>query len=809
MSGNMKSQRKDSRSPKPGTPANPFTGREASDQFEKEVRRLARELFPAAGGYAPENHLGRERDGIFDDGETIHIVEATRDRSKAKAEGDLKKSAELRKHLAQQYPDRNFKIWFVTEGDPTADQAEVANAARKQARCPVLALGIQAFGQKLVDAPAYLHCRENYLFGSIRSLDPSTPHRSVDDDQFVPLDLAELATGEVVGPEELTAQLAEAPGLYMLLGDYGAGKSMTMRHIFFGLTTAHRRGKDARFPVYLNLRDHIGQDEPSSALYDHGVRIGFGQPHHLVSAWRAGFIHLFLDGFDEVASSRFRAGARGLKDVRHRAMKLIRSFVEQHPADEAALFLSGRENYFGSPEERTAALGLKHRRVRTLSLNEFTLKQVAEYLRRLGLSGDVIPNWLPSRPLLVGYLAVRQILKDSGSELAKLSRAQGWDYLLDRIAEREAGQIADLGGDAEEVRKYIDRLATRARKTTSGRGPVPLEEMIEIFRDVMPSTPDEAAQQLLLRMAGLASASQASPVVVTSTDQEDAREFVDEDLADAARAGDVIRFVEHSYDEQLNKLFEDPDCQAQLGDLGVEVAAERLSKVPPGQLIAALEVAAERLTAPPLAFDILKILQLRGIEVPDREGAQKIVIKDGYINELEMSGTADFSRVILQECLVTDLYVDRHDGAPSGPLLRACQIERMHGVSSIDGVWPGVLDATTDVGEFLVEHETVKDLRSLPLPVGIRVLLTALRKLFVQTGKGRKENAFPRGLSDAERPYVRDILQLLAKHDFAYPHKAGGPTIWISNRSKAQEAKEILRAPEEEKHPLVKDVRSL
>jgi hypothetical protein len=318
-------------------------------------------------------------------------------------------------------------------------------------------------------------------------------------------------------------------------------------------------------------------------------------------------------------------------------MTLVRRFVEHHPSHLTTLFISGRANYFGTVAERTQALGMGGRRVTTYTLNEFSLEQIQRYLRRLGLDDDSVPDWLPSRPLLIGYLAVKGVLKDSLKKLAEMSRASGWDYLLEQVCDREGRQIADLGGQTDQVRVFVDRLATRARATATGRGPISAQEMTDLFRQVFPASPDEAAQQLLLRMAGL-TVSRSSPaaVVAVPPDQEDAREFVDSDLVDAARAGDVVRFIKFGYDEQLNRLFSDRNCDTAMGDLGVEIAALKLQPLSEGQAGAALKLAAEVLEAPALALDIVRVMQHLGVNAVDLdEGRKSIVVRtDSFQNSI-------------------------------------------------------------------------------------------------------------------------------------------------------------------------------
>lgn len=786
-------------------------GYASSIAFEREARRVARALFPNAGGYAPVIVDGRERDGVLNDGDTIHILEATTNPGKKKAEADLQKSIELKKSIMRQFPDHNFKIWFVTEKDPTADQMSVAIDARKKARCPVIAMSLNAFGQKLVDAPAYLEARQNYTFGSVRNPNPKVAQGRLSEDQFIPLDMIDVATKATISPDALVTIFKENAGLYLLLGDFGAGKSMTMRHIFYRLRDLYRTGKDSKFPIYLNLRDHIGQDEPSSALYDHGAKIGFTNPETLVRAWRAGFAHLFLDGFDEIASSRFRSDSKGLRTVRKRAMTLVRRFVEEHPSDGAALFISGRENYFGSAAERNQALGIDDRDVTSFTLNEFTNDQVQEYLRKLGLSGEFVPDWLPSRPLIVGYLAVLQILRKDGPDLASMSRAEGWDYVLDRIAAREGRQIEDLGGQTDAVRMFVDRLATRARSTSSGRGPISTKDMVDTFKQIIPSSPDEAAQQLLTRMAGLTvAAEETAAVVATAVDQEDAREFVDNDLVDAARAGDVVRFIHHSYDESLNQLFADPDTLTTMGDLGVEVAVYKLRELSIGQATSALKVAAEQLMAPALAIDIFRVMSLKEIGVLDpTKGRQSVTISDGYFGELELAPGVDMSSVTLRDCMINNLYLDQHGGEILGPRFEGCQIEQVFGAVSYDDLPKDLFDKNTGVASFKSDLETNSEIRQRDLQPSVRVLLTSLRKLFLQAGRGRRENAFYRGLGDNEKVYVADVLALVARHHFAHPHKLGGPIVWIPDRGKMREAMDILYAPQQSQAEIIREVRKL
>jgi len=781
------------------------------EAFEQDVRRIARELFPRSGGYSADIYEGRERDSVIDDGETIHIIEATCDLKKAKAERDLEKSVALKKELQTKYLDRNFKIWFVTQRDPTADQNGVVQKAKKSARCPVIGLSLAAFAQRLVDARGYLMAREKYPFGSIRSLNPDGGI-SVPEDEFIALDMVSVSDSTVIDPERLAESISNTGGIHIISGDFGAGKSMTARHIFRRLSDKSVRGHELNFPVFLNLRDHVGQDDPASALYDHGRRLGFSPPEGLIRAWRAGFVHLFLDGFDEISSSRFRTDAKGLRRVRFRAMKLLREFIEVHPRKSAGLVITGRQNYFGSENELRQALGVENASASMLSLTDFNTEQVQTYLHRIGLDKQAVPDWLPSRPLLVGYLAVKGAFGSTDVGLSGMSRAEGWDYLLDRICEREGKQIAELGGDPREVRSYIERLATRARSTTSGRGPISISELDRIFRQVFPSTPDEAAQQLLLRMAGLTTASVApnDALIPSAPDQEDAREFIDDDFVNAARAGDVHRFIENPYDSDLVEFFSDTNCTWRMSDLGVEIANRLSAKIVLGKMRFALKRAANDISAPILAIDMLEQLIAKGQAcVIESNQPETVIIRNAYIKDFEFSSGVDLTGIEFKECIFDQISVDRHAGDVLGPRMVECVVGLAVGVVSREDIPAKIIDDYTSIDNYRMVGEVEDVPFNHLLPVGSRVLLASLRKLFVQAGRARKQNAFPRGLDDSERPYVADILALIQKYKFAYPQRMGGPPLWIPNRALTKDALSILHAPQESDHEMLKEAREL
>jgi hypothetical protein len=272
----------------------------------------------------------------------------------------------------------------------------------------------------------------------------------------------------------------------------------------------------------------------------------------------------------------------------------------------------------------------------------------------------------------------------------------------------------------------------------------------------------------------------------------------------------VIRFIQNPYDEDLAKLFIDSNCEWRLGTLGIEIAVFNSERLSAGKVHFALKRSANEMQAPVLALDILEIIRMRGApSIPESDRGGQIIIQNAYLDYFEFNTGVDLSGVIFKELIADEIFIDRQGGTVLGPKMVDSMIGRAHGVVRRADVPAAIIDEATTIDSFDMDVDAVKVVWKQLLPVGTRVLLASLTKLFAQAGRARKENAFPRGLDDNERPYVPDVLSLLQRHGFAFPQRAGGPPIWIANRALAKDALSILRAPQEHSHPILKEAREL
>lgn len=760
--------------------------REDDAIFEDEVRRIARLLWPEAQYSGAGKEEGREHDGEFITDDCVHLLEATTSRKKDKAETDIRKLVSSAQKRQRQYPTRAVKCWFVTRDEPTADQRSVANRYAGL----VCAMSFSQFQSRLIDARSYLGARENYPFGSVR--DPNDWTRINPSTEYVPPNLMERRSGELWDVERIGDALLKGKRV-VLLGDYGVGKSMTMREVYRYLKRKHLTNVTPLFPVYINLRDHHGQIDPAEVLERHARNVGFANPSHLVRAWHAGYAILLLDGFDEMTTFGWAAAWRRLRDARYRSMEVIRKFglgTREGPG----LALAGRAHFFDSTAERERALGLPSTYVE-LQLDNFGEEQVAIYLEKSGFKGS-IPHWFPSRPLLLGYLMAKGLLQevydlDAIAE-GVLDPVAGWNRLIQRIAEREA--LIEVGIDGETVRRVLERIATKARASQDGLGPLSAQQLIEAFEEICLYPPDDQGMVLLQRLPGLG----------VYREEEESRQFIDQDLADVCRAGDVVEFIKDPFSFNVDPFYGAECC---LHPLGIGVVSARLEAMgcSGGSINPALRQAIECEAPPALVADLVLLAMENGCSLTSR-----VCVNGVQIDTIDLTLEAgDLSKVEFRDCSVGRLEIEGEVEESKLPHFRSCWFTEVDGRASEQDLPEGLFeDCVFD--SFVRTTETTHGILAYQeIPLGTRVALTILRKIFLQRGTGRRENALYRGLDSSARRLVPEVLRLLQSAGLVtrYPRKGGA--IWLPVRSQNVRVHRLIQSPLIGSDPLLSKTASL
>lgn len=757
--------------------------------FEQEVRRIARYRWPTTEYTGSEIFEGKERDGIFITDDCIHLVECTCLREKAKALKDLEKLFESYTKHRLLYPDKAVKCWFVTLHDPTAHQAE----CRKEIKgAPDNLFNVVSFSQfqaKLVDTLQYLQLRELHKFGSI--YDPKTGSTS-GEVRYVEVGLkingdTDHRSAEYVANSCLIGER------FTLLGEYGVGKSMTLRAIFRQLAKSHRQNRTHKFPIYLNLREHQGQPDPAEILERHARSIGFPKPSQLVRAWKAGYAILLLDGFDEVSSQGLQGAWRRLRDARSASMAGLKRLIAESP-DTCGIAIAGREHFFDTEEERKKAIG-QSSNWKDIRLDEFGEKQIAVLVSQFGFKGE-IPSWVPSRPLLLSTLFARGLSPDTTRELSIiLDPAAGWNLLLDEVCSREARIESGISGD--NVRAILEALSTLARCKDNGIGPIATDDIVGAFHQECGFTPTDEALIVLQRLPGLGRDPSAA---------DESRAFVDTEFADACRAGDFVRYCNDPFGVDHPKRL----CGTRnaLGTTGIAVSALLLEKADfrQGKFTAAIK-ALDRLnggSAGATPADLMQLALKMDFKISEPLRVAKLLI-----GQLEVDNArADLVNVTFVECYFNSIEIDAEVTADCCPNFSGCLIQELDGrISAKDLPTDRFID--TYVEAYLSSVGTNSATLDLNIPPGARVLVTILKKLFVQSLSGRKENALYRGLDSGHQAKVSAVLSLLKSHLLVSKSERAGDPIWIPVRRLRSRVLSIIASPSTSSDAVIEAARKL
>lgn len=753
-----------------------LTQDESSIEFEQRGVELARALHDPSGVQGALVINGRERDGVFVSHDDINAYEFTLMRTKDKAEKDAGKLVELLDHLSKG-AENSFKTatgWFVTRDEPTADQRTVVTTIAKKAGRQIHAISIAQMYKRICNSEMYIQGRDKAPFGST-AFTPETSGKPV----RVPVQLVG-SSGGFSSIEDVARGLTDGHRT-LIVGDYGTGKSHTLRDIYLFLRKEHfRHGHLTPFPIHINLRDCVGLRTPAEILRRHAEEIGFSHANGLISAWRAGLCVLLLDGFDEVLPSRWLGSVTDLRRVRWEALAPVRRLVDETPAS-AGVVVAGRSHYFSGQVEMTEALGFKPLEIQ--SMLDFDEEQLADFLRQSGAPWT-LPDWVPTRPLLLGYL-VTLGQDTSGAVASYVNRAEGWRAFLDAICIREAKMFTAVR--PEIISQILSRVATIARGGTSAIGPISTDQLRAAFVSVNGFQPDEEGIQLLLRLPGLTGS--------IGPGGEEMRSFADEDLAETAYGLDLAAFIVNPYDE-TNPLANPASWVNASSGLGAEVAAARLlaDSQPSGVVAAAISKRQKAGRFDAVLADLLNVVAGMPADAPKVQG--NLLIAGVAFEDLQIAEHPVYRDTTFQDCLIERLDMSGIDEDSSAPHFKGCIVSHLEGFVSIPE-WLKPNFENTEVECFSTAAHTTSGIMQLKIDRESRVALTVLKKVFNQRGSARKEGALSRGLAPADRGVVPAVLAELVSQGWIRKEDSGSNVLYVGSKGRRKEALRALEAPTE------------
>ncbi|WP_027150652.1 NACHT domain-containing protein [Methylobacter tundripaludum] len=726
--------------------------------FEARVRKIAEAVWNLeAGDCQPGHYLNdpvvRELDGIARLRDITNLIMVTTSTKLEKVKSDVKKlnAAEVleRKQVAA------VSKWLITEKQ--LDALHIDHAKKSN----VTVLTLEDFTRRFFDGFSYISKRGKLPFGSARN--PNDNSIEININAYVPLPIylqekvnirKENQYEDQETPVDINyiKNIIQHGEIAILLAPFGAGKSLTTRELFNGLVKLYQEDKSF-IPITINLREHWGQDYFDEILSRHARAIGYAPKEDLVVAWRAGMACILLDGFDEVASQAvIRSDDRNyMRDARKQALLGVRDFLTKIPVG-TGVFMCGRDHYFDTENEMVHALGIEGKKYHILRLDEFTEEGANEFLKRNGIESS-LPDWLPRKPLLLAYLTQHGLF----DEILQIDSSQGfgyaWDKFLRLITEREA-QLERAVMDPQSIRAVMERLAMLVRSRHSGTGPIAGTDLSEAYYVETGQVAGEGVIAQLQRLPGL-----------TQRDQDPgARAFVDADMLAALQGSAFAKLILNPV--KIDKIIP----LSGISDNAIAMASHILHQgnATSETLIAITTNFAQRAAIDALTNQKLADCCAVGMNMSISESAFEIdfrgltvesaMVEKLYLEDLIVNG------LIYRNCIIGEILLGV-EGLKGDLIFQSCIINKVSGVATEKGL-PTHMFTSCTIEKF-DNMTTNTAVLSMDIDPKLKALVTVLRKLYKQTGTGRKLSALRRGVTlyDVESQ-IDFVIDMLAKYGF-------------------------------------------
>jgi hypothetical protein len=722
--------------------------------FEAEARRIAEVVWHLEPGKCQPMHyqqdpVVREIDGIARLRDVTHLIMVTTSTRLEKTKDQIKKLGAAEALERRQAPA--VSKWIITERQLDAEHVELAR------KSGVTALTLSQFQRRFFDGKKYISLRSRHIFGSAR--DPKTDSINIAPDAYVSLPIVISADaaepkqiGHAITLTEILAKLREGE-IVVMRAPFGSGKSLTTRELFRMIGDHHQKTAHDPVPLALNLREHWGEQHSDEILDRHARAIGYTPREDLIVAWRAGMCTLLLDGFDELAAqSVVRLDNKNfMREARRVALQGVRDFTQKMPAG-IGVFICGRDHYFDNAMELVSALGIANRKCIVVDLGEFDEKSASEFLRRNGIA-EPLPDWLPRKPLILSYLLRQDLFKSILAIDGSKGFGFAWNAFLDLICQREAS-LERAAMEPHTVRTVLERLAQSVRCKSTGTGPITGGDLGDAYMRETGQAAGEGVIAQLQRLPGLTQR-ELNP---------ENRSFVDFDMLGALQGSGFAR--------QLLQGFSDISWNPLegLSDKAIGMAAYLLSSnhAGPDTLVSIMDrlakaSAKERISGQHIGDCLSVAMRLAIANETEELDLRGLVIAGASIgrvplDELRLTG------VTFKDCVIAELLFG--ELTPTRVQFQACYIGKITGVSTRGGIPAGVVTEDCEITEF-DNVSTNNAVLSLPVAPQVKALLTVLRKLYKQSGSGRKMGAFTRGITSAEvLQFIEPVINLLRKHEF-------------------------------------------
>jgi hypothetical protein len=719
-------------------------------RFEDQVRDIASLLYGRP--CAPGRVAGNDIDGVItiDDTQMV-LIEITVNFTLAKVRDDLNKLVLARSAL--------FNNGILSRGVLIVNETPTKAMLEGAKENNLSILSHNQLAAEFFEYPKYAFARKQYPFGS--SVNPETGE--IDQTAYVPVLYRQENNGKEITIDQIAEGLLSGKN-YVVLGEYGSGKSRCVSEVFAKLVESWNAS--FLFPMAINLRECWGLERGDEVIRRHFNRLGLHEmAPAAIRAYNRKSLIFLLDGFDEIGTQSWSTDDARLKQLRAQAL-LAAKDIDINAG--TGTLITGRDHYFSTDQEMLAALGLQGSDTIIIRVKEeFSVREMLSYFRASNIN-VVLPEWLPRRPLICHTIA--QLDDDERDQIfgSGNNEAGFWNYFIKILCKRDAR--INTSFDAETIYHVFLGLAAATRTKPGDVGPKSQRELQEAFEAVVGKLPVDDAAVMLQRLPSLGR---------VSSDSSD-RQFIDIYILDGLRAHQVHQVV--LADEDTKRSTAKAKWTNTLQPLGQKVLASLAMNVPGGYFnLAKLCSSSNNKT---LAGDIVSSLMKMGGAGFNFEG---FILEDGAISELDLTD-GNPRNITIKASVIEQVILPI--SPPKSILLTGNAIGRVAGASSIIGLGDWIV--SNEIEHFDSVRNTSR-IRDAELSPALEFLATVVKKTFFQPGNGRMEEALTRGLSgNTLNKIAPRVLNILVSDGVLSFFKGKEGRVYTPNRSHSARMERML-----------------
>ncbi|EOI3503305.1 NACHT domain-containing protein [Cronobacter dublinensis] len=690
--------------------------------LEQRVKQFARLIYNRDAGSI--NLQGMQFDCFLEIEPDQHVcIEVTQNHTLEKVRNDINKLILLRSNMASQ--GVFVKCILILEKQPSDLMKETASASR------IELLTIDEFERKFIDYKNYTFLRNQKNIGS--AIDPWTG--KVDNNPYVPVKYVESKSGKEYKIDDIKYFLDRGNKI-ILTGSFGSGKSRCIREIF----DLYKSEKDPAYCFVINLRENWSLKRSNEIVRRHFEDLGF-EPNTVNNSIK--LLNLkssvfMLDGFDEIGSQNWSNEPNKLSKAKQDALVGVRDLITNF---EGGLLITGRENYFNNDKEMFSFLGLKESSTIYLKCkDEFNKDEMHAYMNNIGCANLMLPPWAPRKPLIFQMIAT---ISERVAILSQDNEYEFWDKLIDFICQREAN-INKAILDPTIIKQVLIELANLTRTKNNDYGPISNSEVSQIFSQITGRSVTDESAIILSRLPSF------GRVGSDSSDYQ----FIDMYMLDGLRA----EYMHSHYDS--DEAIKTTKWINPLREFGQRLLFFKINVTDPLKIVSKIsywsrsniQAAADLLCAFLIEGDTEEIVDFRGT-----------MISNCFIEKLNLSNLS-LGHLYLESCIIESVDISDCFIEPKESLrISGCEINTVTGISDASALPPYFENCT--VSQFSSINTTSK-IKSLGFGVHQIALLSCIRRVYQQYGRGRKERSLIKGFKNQqEKKAIYSIVDLMMKHE--------------------------------------------